>query len=292
MNQAPRIFVLCLLIAIMSIVLAPMALAQIAPLTAGDCANVGTKCDAGNNSASLKAYAVTVLNVILGVIGIIALIMIMASGIRYITSRGDESETEKAKKGILYAVIGLIVVGLAAIIVNFTMNAAGIKGNDVPGGSNLLGAAHTILMVFLTLVGITALVYIIIGGVRYITAMGEESKIEAAKKNILYAVIGLIVVGLATVIVNFTAAAIGLPTGLPGTSNLPLAIMVILNAALVLAGITAVIYVIIGGVKYITSQGEADQAEEGKRIILYAVMGLIVIGISATLVNFVISAFF
>lgn len=62
----------------------------------------------------------------------------------------------------------------------------------------------------------------------------------------------------------------------------------IVNGLLVVAGIVASIYLVAGGVRYITSQGEEDQTEQAKNTILYALIGLIVIGLSAALVNFVI----
>jgi hypothetical protein len=40
----------------------------------------------------------------------------------YITSLGDESKTSQAKKIIMYAIIGLLVLGAAGIIVNVLIN--------------------------------------------------------------------------------------------------------------------------------------------------------------------------
>ncbi len=62
----------------------------------------------------------------------------------------------------------------------------------------------------------------------------------------------------------------------------------IVNGLLVVAGIVASIYLVMGGIRYITSQGESDQTEQAKNTILYAMIGLIVIGLSAALVNFII----
>jgi heme/copper-type cytochrome/quinol oxidase subunit 2 len=68
------------------------------------------------------------------------------------------------------------------------------------------------------------------------------------------------------------------------------AIRTIVNIILILAGIVAVIYLIIGGVQYITSQGDEDKAATAKNTVLFAVIGLIVIGLSAAVVNFFIGA--
>lgn len=47
-----------------------------------------------------------------------------------------------------------------------------------------------------------AILFIIYGGIRYITAAGDESKIEYAKKIVTYAILGLFVIGISFVIVK------------------------------------------------------------------------------------------
>ena len=62
------------------------------------------------------------LNLFSAVVGIIAVVMIIVGGIKYITSGGDSGNVTSAKNTILYAVIGLVVVALAQIIVKFVLN--------------------------------------------------------------------------------------------------------------------------------------------------------------------------
>ncbi len=64
----------------------------------------------------------TILNVVFGVVGIVAVIMIIIGGISYTTSQGDSQKTQKAKNTIMYGLIGLVVVLLAFAIVNFVLN--------------------------------------------------------------------------------------------------------------------------------------------------------------------------
>ncbi|HLC49042.1 MAG TPA: hypothetical protein VJI96_01510 [Candidatus Andersenbacteria bacterium] len=71
-------------------------------------------------------------------------------------------------------------------------------------------------------------------------------------------------------------------------SGLIPAVLNIVNGLLVVASIAAAIYLVLGGIRYITSQGEEDQTEQAKSTILYALIGLIVIGLSAALVNFIV----
>ena len=55
--------------------------------------------------------------------GIVAIIMIIIGGVRYTTSNGDSSQIQSAKNTIMYAVIGLAVVIMAAAITNFVITS-------------------------------------------------------------------------------------------------------------------------------------------------------------------------
>jgi type IV secretory pathway VirB2 component (pilin) len=54
--------------------------------------------------------------------GVIALIIIIVSGIRYMTSGGDTQKTAGAKSALLYAVVGLLLVVLARAIVGYIIS--------------------------------------------------------------------------------------------------------------------------------------------------------------------------
>ncbi len=62
-----------------------------------------------------------VINLILIVLGMVAVIMIVIGGIRYTTSNGDSSSVKAAKDTILYAVVGLVVAIMSYAIVNFVL---------------------------------------------------------------------------------------------------------------------------------------------------------------------------
>lgn len=64
-----------------------------------------------------------IVNFALGLVGILALAVLVYGGFRYVVSRGEENEIEVAKGIITNAVIGLIVIGIAAAIVNFVIGA-------------------------------------------------------------------------------------------------------------------------------------------------------------------------
>lgn len=61
------------------------------------------------------------------------------------------------------------------------------------------------------------------------------------------------------------------------------------NTLSLVAGIGAVIMIIIAGIKYITSNGEAGNINSAKTSLIYAIVGLIIVLISQALVKFVIA---
>ncbi len=64
-----------------------------------------------------------VTTTILYIVGIIAAIMLIIGGIRYVVSGGDSKKVTDAKNTVLYAIIGLIICFLAFAIVNFVISA-------------------------------------------------------------------------------------------------------------------------------------------------------------------------
>ena len=69
-----------------------------------------------------KGLINTVVNVLLWAVGILSVIMIIFSGLRYITSAGDASKTKSAQSTLTYSVVGLIVAIMAYAIVNMVIN--------------------------------------------------------------------------------------------------------------------------------------------------------------------------
>jgi cytochrome bd-type quinol oxidase subunit 2 len=92
----------------------------------------GNVCSGGNldvtgtqtactNGSDLNTFIAGVINVISVIVGVVAVLMIIAGGFRYMTSGGKEESVKGAKNMILYAIIGLVIVALAQVIVHFIL---------------------------------------------------------------------------------------------------------------------------------------------------------------------------
>ena len=63
----------------------------------------------------------TVIKIVLGITGAIALLIITIAGFQYITSQGNPQTTAKAKNAIIYAGVGLVITALAFSIVSLVV---------------------------------------------------------------------------------------------------------------------------------------------------------------------------
>ena len=76
-----------------------------------------------NLPEDLPTKAQTIINVMVSVVGIVAVAVIVIGGILYVTSTGDASKAKRAQHTILYGVVGLVVAILAYAIVNFVLKS-------------------------------------------------------------------------------------------------------------------------------------------------------------------------
>jgi cytochrome bd-type quinol oxidase subunit 2 len=74
-----------------------------------------------DGTGKINSIIETIVNIFSVLVGVVAVIMIIWGGLRYITSGGDSAKITSAKNTIIYALIGLVVVALAQFIVKFVL---------------------------------------------------------------------------------------------------------------------------------------------------------------------------
>lgn len=62
----------------------------------------------------------------------------------------------------------------------------------------------------------------------------------------------------------------------------------LINASIVLSGVAALIYIMLGGIRYVTSRGDAEAIESARKTITFAIIGLVFVLLSFTIFNFVL----
>ena len=88
-----------------------------------------------SSGADLPSIASTVVNTMLFIVGILAVVMIIFSGIRYITAHGDKGQVESAKNTLIYSIVGLVIAIVAYAIVSWVTGLFGTStGTNAAGG--------------------------------------------------------------------------------------------------------------------------------------------------------------
>ena len=104
-----------------------------------------------------------------------------------------------------------VSAGVGAALVTASPVAAQTKPN-VPNptkGTNLGDILFDVINALLLFAGAVAVLFLIIGGFRYVVSTGNPEQVEAAKKTILYAILGLIIIFIAFVLVKLVQQYLG-----------------------------------------------------------------------------------
>jgi hypothetical protein len=125
----------------------------------------------------------------------------------------------------LVMVFGLGSASIAAVAISAAPAYAACTGDPTTDGiaggaecsktasqnANLFGTGgifNVIANVLIFLVGAIAVIYLIIGGLRYVISGGDSKAVTAAKDTILYAVIGIVVAVISYALVNFVITSL------------------------------------------------------------------------------------
>lgn len=92
---------------------------------------------------------------------------------------------------------------------------------------------------------------------------------------------------------NFSAAAAcsqgTQTTGTQDSSKINTILRLTVNIFSIIVGFVAVVMIIVGGIKYITSGGEANNVSSAKNTIVYAIIGLVIVALAQIIVHFVLA---
>ncbi len=80
---------------------------------------------------------------------------------------------------------------------------SGTGGNCASGGVDLTNTIKTVLYILSIVAGFAGVVMIVVSGFKYITSGGDAQAVSSAKRTLIYALVGLVIVALAQFIVRF-----------------------------------------------------------------------------------------
>ena len=169
--------------------------------------------DQPTSEEQLKNNVITIATNVLTDLTIIAAYLVIGyviyGGYLYMLSSGDATKAANGKKTLLHAFTGLAIVMSASIILG-AIRIALIGNNSLYDTQNIDTSAMVTNLIqwVIGISGVVAAIFLIIGGISYITSAGDSNKLQKAKSTIMYALIGLVIVALAEVITAFVSNTI------------------------------------------------------------------------------------
>jgi len=158
-------------------------------------------------------------------------------------------------------------------------SSASIPFTNPIGGTTVEGVVGSISGVLQGIIVVLALVFIVIGAVIYVTSAGNDERMKTAKGAITASMIGLALAIAAPSFLKQIASVLGwnaTEASLTGAKTLTALALSVLQFLLSIIGILGIIMLAIGGLAYLTSAGDEEQAGTGKKIITYAIIGIAV----------------
>lgn len=252
--------------------------------------------DAGHSKQSYQAGASNITSAIYFIIdflkyalGSIAVLMIIVSGLKLILSgKKVDDVTPKQKENLKFVIMGLIIVLLADALVkqvffgeqgevylsNADLQQAALRG------TNLFKGIYNFIEVF---VGSLAVLFFVLAGFRLVVSGGDPEQLNKAKKQMTWAVIGLLLAGLA----EFVVKGIIFPDQGSRLSDLDKAkqlLVSLTNFASGFISVLAVTMLIYAGYLYVISRG-GDDTGKAKKVLTGAIIGLFIALGAFALVN-------
>lgn len=167
-----------------------------------------------SNQDSLKkgiwTIAVNILSDITVAAAYLVLGYVIYGGYQYIFSAGDPGKVATGKKTLSQAFIGLAIVMSANIImssIRFALLGANGSFSDCATNEcvNAGAMVTNTIQWFIGMAGVVSAIFVVYGGIAYISSSGDPTKLQKAKSVIVYALIGLAIVALAEIITAFVS---------------------------------------------------------------------------------------
>lgn len=149
-----------------------------------------------------------------GIVALIAIVFIIIGGVMYMMSSGNEKMIESAKKTITASLIGMAIVLAAPTFlkeIKAILGGSGDEWTDVDKALTIKEIALRVVDFLLSVIGILGIIGLVIGGVFYLTAYGDEDRIDTGKKILTASLIGIAIAIASVVLVRQIASLMGVP---------------------------------------------------------------------------------
>lgn len=213
-------------------------------------------CPDGHHEDAQDCFVTKYINPTVKILSTLAGIAIIAGivmgGIQYSASNGDPQKTAAGKAKIVKSIYSLIVFMFLFAGIQF-MSPGALSANSVPtgaGGSVAARCSKSFL------------------GIKPWFAYLPDAAFASGTCDIT----------------NFKFFG---STGTGEKSQLLPVVLAVVDALVRVAGVVAVAFVITGGIKLVTSQGEPEKAKSGRETIINALVGVVIAIIAASIVTYI-----
>lgn len=157
---------------------------------------------------SIVLIGLAIIEMLLVLAGIVAVIMVMVGGFKYVISQGEPDKIANAKNTIINSLIGAVIAIVASQLVTYVVSTFVGSGTNNPNFDlfQINASGNKIrdgLSVFFAVIGAVSVFMVVLGGFNFIISRGNAEKIAKARRTIFYALIGLVVAIFASAIVSF-----------------------------------------------------------------------------------------
>lgn len=240
---------------------------------------------------SFRQLITNIGNWLLDLVIFLSMLGIVIGGVMYIASIGDEKRAALAKRIITYAIIGLVIAFTHVLITKTVCNWLAIPDAGCPlqpliGFQGIIANLGNFLLGLVAFLGMVAIIW---GGITYITSFGDEKRAAQGKSIILYALIGILIAGIYELIYLAVCQVLGLEGCTEAGERLANLILNIVYIMLALVAPLALGAIVYGAYLYVTSGGDTERAARAKWVIVYTVAGIVIVIVSAMVVNIVIN---
>ena len=177
--------------------------------------NLAAPPDASDTQYFATTFIPALVSFVIACIGVIAFVFMVIGGVQFMVAYGNEEAITKAKSSIKYGVtgtvLGLLSYSIVSIIIHLPL--AGDRPTNTtpvvvdPTGDSPVKAlpwyedplakmANEIVSFLLLITGLLLLVAIVVSATMMVTAQGDENQLGEAKKNLIYTIIGLVIIAI------------------------------------------------------------------------------------------------
>jgi len=235
----------------------------------------------------------TIMALLKYVVGGLAVFMLVITIIKLIVASPDDSEEKynELKKHLGYIIMAIVIIISADTIFRVAFDVSGsgfLADENAAKTAALAGAAEIrgIYTIIQSIIGVIAVMMLVLAGFKMSANAGNEEAMDKAKKQIMYAAAGLILIAVSELVVkDIIFKEAGTTLGLAEARQLMVKFTNFASGFISFVSVMAFFY---AGYLYIFSGVGEDNADKVKSIIIGAVVGILIAAGAFALVNTIV----